>query len=147
MHFRKHGRLRTVHCFTTTNVFLQLYLINTTNQIFRGSNIFHSKVTIYIRMYVCMYVTKYLYFQIKAVLLNFLFIRVLKYFTNILSSTTGFNIDTNNKCLYNSKSAYKSDFWRIMWDWRRVMILKNQLWHHRNKWHFKIYLKKHFKLY
>ncbi len=98
--FQKTWKTKNCLLFYYNKCFPATVLINTTNQIFRGSNIFTQKwlYTYYVCMYVCMYmyVTKYLYFQIKAVLLNFLFIRVLKYFTNILNSTTGFNIDTNN---------------------------------------------------
>jgi len=33
--------------------------------------------------------------------------------TEILSSTTVFNIDNKNKCFLSSKSAYYKDFWRM----------------------------------
>ncbi len=49
--------------------------------------------------------------------------------TQILSSTTVFNIDNNKKYFLRSKSAYYNDFWRIMWHWR----LENADLHHRNK--------------
>ncbi len=35
--------------------------------------------------------------------------------TNIVRSTTIFNIDNSKKCFLSIKSAYKNDFWRIMW--------------------------------
>ncbi len=40
-----------------------------------------------------------------------------------------FNVFKNDskKCFLNSKSAYWSDFWKIMWHWRLVMMLKIQL--------------------
>ncbi len=34
------------------------------------------------------------------------------------------NIDNNKKCFASITSAYKDDFWRIMWHW---MMLKIQL--------------------
>ncbi len=43
------------------------------------------------------------------------------------------------KCFLSSKSAYQNDFWRIIWHWKQVMMLKIKLWHQRNKLHFKIY--------
>ncbi len=103
VHVRKHGRLRIVNCFTTTKVFLQLYLINTTHQMFKGSNIFLILKSDYIYKYlynVTKYSNKSCSFELS------IHQRVLKHFPNILSSTTVFNIDTNNKCLLNSKSAY-----------------------------------------
>ncbi len=50
--------------------------------------------------------------QINAVL-NFLFVKVSwkkKRFTDILSSTTAFLIDSNKECILSMKSAYKYDF-------------------------------------
>ncbi len=64
-------------------------------------------------MYVCMYVyvcNKIFIFSNKSCSFELSIHKSPEIFYNILNSTTGFNIDTNNKCLYNSKSAYKSDF-------------------------------------
>ncbi len=49
----------------------------------------------------------------------------------------------NTKKLFlSTKSVYQNDFWRIMWHWRRSMMLIIQLYYHRNKLQFKIYSKK-----
>ncbi len=54
----------------------------------------------------------------NAVLLNFLLIceswriKCITASINILCSATVFNIDNNQKCFLNSKSAYYYDFWR-----------------------------------
>ncbi len=37
-------------------------------------------------------------------------------FKNLQASTTVFNAD--NKVLYDTKSAYLTDVWRIMWHWK-----------------------------
>ncbi len=38
-----------------------------------------------------------------------------------------FNIDNNKKCFLSTKSANKTDFWKIMWHWRIAdFLLKNQ---------------------
>ncbi len=61
---------------------------------------------------------KTLLFQIKAVLLNFLFIceswkiKCITGSTKILGSITVFNTDNNQKLFLSSKSAYYYDFWR-----------------------------------
>ncbi len=57
----------------------------------------------------------------------------------ILYSTTGFNIDNNQKCLLSSKSAYYYDFWRSCdtEDWSNDA--ENTAAHHRNKLQFNTY--------
>ncbi len=75
-------------------------------------------------------------------LLNFLFIRKKKFVTvstKILSSTTVFNIDNNNKYLLSSKSTYYmiSEGLGDNEDWSNDA--ENSALHHINKLHFKIY--------
>ncbi len=75
-------------------------------------------------------------FQINAVLLNFIFI---KESSKILSSTTVFNINNNYKYLLITKSALEGFLKNHVTLKTGVMMLKIQLCHHRNTWHFKTY--------
>ncbi len=57
----------------------------------------------------------------------------------VISSTTVFNIDDNQKCFLSSKSAYLNNFWRSCdtEDWSNDA--GNTALHHRNTLHFKMY--------